>query len=122
MYRKPQLVIGSSNQKMIYCMVCGTHAQLFVNRHSFCECRESHGRLRPDGVVAEVWGPCIEWGYNVAEFMHAIKTRPAYGKGSVFTSFVISRKCVTIRRDAPYEPKHEEAEESSEEASDRKLA
>lgn len=119
--QKPQLVVTSNNQKMLFCCVCQTHAQLFVNRHSFCECRESHGRLRSDGVIAEVWGPCIEWGYNIADFMRAIKHRPLKGRGSNFNAFVIAKQCITIRRDTPYEPLHEEeVDEAAEEK--RKMA
>lgn len=72
---------------------CSKCVQLYA---TFCECGESWGYYRADGLNAIVDGEAIPLGFLNSSLVDAIRNRPVSGDGSRFEAFVIPIVCDTV--------------------------
>lgn len=82
--------------KLIYCLKCGDIIRFFFEERS-CKCGKSKGKYEADGLNATISGVAIPLGFDNQSFREALQTRPKFGpSGSIFTAFVIPKKCDTV--------------------------
>ena len=83
--------------KMIYCPKCHDVRKL-QRKQVFCQCGESSGWYKQDGLNAVLAGMAIPIGFQNTSFVEALKNQPEEGTGAVFEAFVIPKECPTIER------------------------
>jgi len=81
--------------KLIYCNECQDVFRLFITTRS-CQCGESGGHYKDDGLYAVIHGNCKPLGFANTSFVKAMNEQPEFGAGSLFTSFVIPKVCPTV--------------------------
>ena len=83
--------------KLLYCPKC--HDVRKLQREVVtCQCGESKGWYKADGLNAVIEGMAIPIGFQNPAFTRALLGRQDRGSGVVFEAFVISRECPTIVR------------------------
>lgn len=83
--------------KLLYCPKCGDIIRLIRRSWRECECGEIRGRYTTE-LLAEYQGEAIPLAIDNISFKEALKNQPEEGLGFRFESFVIPKKCSTIKR------------------------
>ena len=81
--------------KLIYCNSCRDIVKLSRTTRT-CQCGESGGHYREDGLNAIYYGPAIPLGFANSSFREARDTQPEFGMGTNFNAFVIPKVCPTM--------------------------
>jgi hypothetical protein len=82
--------------KLLLCTSCEDVVKLGSDEWRECKCGASAGRYI-DRINAEIKGDAIPIGFANGSLLAAIRKRPEDGMGSVFTAFVIPKKCDSIK-------------------------
>lgn len=85
--------------KLIICSNCADIKSLRRAAKSICECGESWGQYKQDGINATIGGNAIPLGFSNPSLINAIKNRPKYGMGETFTAFIIPEQCESITKE-----------------------
>lgn len=81
--------------KLLYCNTCKDIVKLHRTTRT-CHCGATGGHYKEDGLNAIYHGPAVPVGFANTEFRNALREQPEYGKGRVYTSFVIPKVCPTM--------------------------
>lgn len=81
--------------KLIYCNNCRDVIQLTKTTNT-CQCGESGGHYKEDGLNAVIHGNCKPLGFTNSSFSYALSVQPEHGAGYKFTAFVIPKVCPTV--------------------------
>tara|TARA_R110000772_G_scaffold258655_1_gene375946 strand:+ start:268 stop:651 length:384 start_codon:yes stop_codon:yes gene_type:complete len=81
--------------KLLYCNTCRDIVKLYRTTRT-CQCGATGGHYKEDGLNAIYHGPAVPVGFHNTEFRNALREQPEYGKGRVYTSFVIPKVCPTM--------------------------
>jgi len=81
--------------KLIYCNNCQDVFRL-VKTTNTCQCGESGGHYKEDGLNVIIHGNCKPLGFSNASFCASLEDQPEHGAGSIFTAFVIPKVCPTV--------------------------
>jgi hypothetical protein len=87
--------------KLVYCRECQDVFKLTTKELRFCECGESAGSYKPDGLHALIYGAAIPLGFDNGSLLRALQQRapgdfkrPRYG--TRFEAFVIPHQTPTV--------------------------
>ena len=83
--------------KLLICPQCSDIVLLRQEKRRSCECGKSWGEYCEDGLNAVLGGNAIPIGIENRSFIHALKSRPQGGQGSVFQAFIIPVHAPTIQ-------------------------
>ncbi len=82
--------------KLLFCLNCEDVMNLNLKEKS-CSCGESGGKYI-DNLNAIYWGDCKPLGFINSDFKTALVHQPNQGEGKRFVSFVIPKRCPTMKR------------------------
>lgn len=85
--------------KLIYCPQCHDVVKLVFDARS-CECENSYGYYKSDGLNAVYGGLAVPLGFANSSLLKAIRNQPAKGMGERFEAFVIPKSCPTLQERA----------------------
>ena len=81
--------------KLLLCKICEDIVKLDLTTRT-CHCGATGGNYKEDKLNAIYYGPAVPVGFHNSEFRNALKEQPEYGKGKVYTSFIIPKVCPTM--------------------------
>jgi len=84
--------------KLLFCPHCQDVFKL-TKEFRACECGESYGSYKSDGLNATYGGNCVPLGIKNTSLVQAIHHRPLKGQGSRFEAFVIPVICPTMKKE-----------------------
>jgi len=82
--------------KLLYCPTC-QDAHKLSQAGTYCACGASWGRYLSDDLHAQISGEAVPLGFANGSLHEALRARPAFGMGAIFTAFVIPERCPTIQ-------------------------
>lgn len=80
--------------KLLFCKSCHDIRAIRAEKTT-CACGSSWGKYTDD-LNAEIGGQAVPLGLTNDSFIKALVSRPDGGLGSLFTAFVIPKKCPTV--------------------------